>query len=192
MMWPMRSLALALLVSLSAACIKDKSVETMPPELLEDETLSEEERKKAAAKKREKEAAEAASKPAAPAPAEVTPPDDVAGPPDGAKKTAQGVFYVILRPGKGKVKPKEKSTVKVHYSGWTTNGKLFDSSVKRGEPAEFPVGALIPGWVEVLQMMVAGDKWRIWIPEELAYKGRAGAPQGMLVFDMELIEIVSL
>jgi FKBP-type peptidyl-prolyl cis-trans isomerase len=117
---------------------------------------------------------------------------DVAAPPANAKKTDKGVYYVVLNRGSGKQKPNAKSRVKVHYSGWTTDGKLFDSSVRRGKPALFPVGALIPGWVDVLQQMVVGDKWRIWIPEDLAYKGAAGAPEGMLVFEMELLEIVSL
>ena len=75
----------------------------------------------------------------------------------------------------------------VHYSGWTTDGKLFDSSVTRGETISFPLNRVIPGWTEGLQLMVAGEKRRFWIPENLAYNGAAGAPAGMLVFDVELI-----
>jgi peptidylprolyl isomerase len=77
--------------------------------------------------------------------------------------------------------------VTVHYSGWTTDGKLFDSSVARGEPTTFPLNRVIPGWTEGLQLMVVGERRRFWIPEKLAYKGAAGAPKGMLVFDVELI-----
>jgi len=181
----MRRVLFALVLCQGLACSKNDPIETVPPDLLVDETVPEDQRKKP------DKPAETTPQPA-PQPTEVATPDDVAAPPANAKKTAKGVYYVVLRAGTGKVKPKAKSTVKVHYSGWTTDGQLFDSSVRRGEPAEFPVGALIPGWVDVLQQMVAGDKWRVWIPEDLAYKGRAGAPQGMLVFEMELLEIVSL
>ncbi len=76
----------------------------------------------------------------------------------------------------------------VHYSGWTTDGKLFDSSVSRGQPASFPLGDVIKGWTEGVQLMVVGEKARFWIPEGLAYKGKS-APFGMLVFDIELLEI---
>ena len=81
------------------------------------------------------------------------------------------------------------STVTVHYSGWTTDGKLFDSSVVRGQPATFPLNRVIAGWTEGLQLMVVGEQRRLWIPEALAYKGAEGAPKGMLVFDVELIAI---
>ena len=116
-------------------------------------------------------------------------PADVAKPPGDAKHTEKGVFYKVLTAGKGGPKPTPQNTVKVHYSGWTTDGKLFDSSVKRGQPAEFPLGGVIAGWTDGLQVMSVGDKVRFWIPEELAYKGSPGKPQGMLVFDVELLEI---
>jgi FKBP-type peptidyl-prolyl cis-trans isomerase len=117
-------------------------------------------------------------------------PADVKRPPKDAKKTEKGVFYKILEPGKkGGAKPTETSRVTVHYSGWTTDGKMFDSSVTRGKPASFSLAGVIPGWTEGLQQLSLGDKARLWIPEELAYKGKAGAPQGMLVFDVELLEI---
>ena len=77
----------------------------------------------------------------------------------------------------------------VHYSGWTTDGKLFDSSVTRGKPATFGLDQVIKGWTEGLQLMVEGEKRRFWIPEKLAYGGKAGNPAGMLVFDVELLEI---
>ena len=93
----------------------------------------------------------------------------------------------VLKPGVGDVHPKRSSSVTVHYSGWTTDGKLFDSSVMRGKPATFRLNQVIPGWTEGLQLMVVGEQRRFWIPEKLAYKGAAGAPKGMLVFDVELI-----
>jgi FKBP-type peptidyl-prolyl cis-trans isomerase len=118
-------------------------------------------------------------------------PPDVAKPPADAKKTEKGVLYKVLKPGKGGPHPTAKDRVKVHYSGWTTDGKMFDSSVTRGTPAEFSLGGVIPGWTDGLQVMSVGDKVRFWIPEELAYKGSPGKPQGMLVFDVELLEIKS-
>ena len=118
-------------------------------------------------------------------------PEDVAAPPADAKKTAKGVSYKVLRPGTGKVHPRADQTVEVHYTGWTTDGEMFDSSVARGQPARFPLSGVIPGWTDGLQTMVVGEKTRFWIPEELAYKGRSGAPQGMLVFDVELLSIVA-
>ena len=75
----------------------------------------------------------------------------------------------------------------VHYTGWTTDGKMFDSSLVRGQPATFGLDQVIRGWTEGLQLMVEGEKRRFWIPEKLAYQGRKGAPAGMLVFDVELI-----
>jgi FKBP-type peptidyl-prolyl cis-trans isomerase len=116
-------------------------------------------------------------------------PKDVAAPPKSAKHTASGLAYQVLKKGTGKTHPTAASQVKVHYSGWTTDGKMFDSSVARGEPITFPLGGVIPGWTEGVQLMVEGEKTRFWIPEELAYKGRPGAPAGMLVFDVELLKI---
>ena len=143
----------------------------------------------------EKEAAppaEPAGDPGSPAsePGDIPAPPDVAAPPKDAKKTAKGVSYKVQKAGKGGPKPVATDTVKVHYTGWTTDGKMFDSSVQRGSPAEFPLGGVIPGWTDGLQVMSVGDKVRFWIPEELAYKGSPGRPQGMLVFDVELLEIV--
>ncbi len=116
-------------------------------------------------------------------------PEDVAAPPKDAQKTEKGVFYKVLTPGTGSDKPAATSTVSVHYTGWTTDGKMFDSSVTRGKPASFPLDRVIPGWTDGLQTMVVGQKSRFWIPQELAYQGRPGAPAGMLVFDVELLEI---
>jgi peptidylprolyl isomerase len=124
------------------------------------------------------------------APEAPTTPKDVAAAPKDAKKTASGLAYKKLKPGKGAKRPTAESMVEVHYSGWTTDGKMFDSSVSRGEPARFPLNGVIAGWTEGLQLMVEGEKTRLWIPEELAYKGKPGRPQGMLVFDVELIKIL--
>ena len=126
------------------------------------------------------------STPPAPPPA----PADVAAPPRDAKTTASGLAYTVLTEGSGTAVPTETSKVKVHYSGWTTDGKMFDSSIVRDKPATFPLNRVIAGWTEGLQLMNPGDKYRLWIPEELAYKGAPGKPAGMLVFDVELLEIV--
>ena len=116
-------------------------------------------------------------------------PKDVAGIPKNAKKTDSGLGSRVLKKGTGKEHPAATSVVTVHYTGWTTDGKMFDSSIVRGSPATFGLNQVIPGWTEGLQLMVAGEKRRLWIPEELAYKGRPGRPQGMLVFDVELLDI---
>jgi peptidylprolyl isomerase len=120
-------------------------------------------------------------------------PSDVAAPPKHATTTASGLAFVNLTKGSGKVHPFLRDRVRVHYSGWTTDGKLFDSSVARGEPTEFALDSVIKGWTEGVRLMVVGDKTRFWIPGELAY-GNApsgpGVPSGMLVFDIELLEIM--
>ena len=94
----------------------------------------------------------------------------------------------MLKEGTGGRHPKASNQVTVHYTGWTTDGKMFDSSVVRGEPATFPLDGVIPGWTEGVQLMYEGEKTRFWIPENLAYKGKS-APYGMLVFDVELMKI---
>jgi peptidylprolyl isomerase len=116
-------------------------------------------------------------------------PPDVAAPPKDAKRTASGLAYKVLKPGTGTTHPTATSQVTVHYSGWTTDGQMFDSSVARGEPATFGLNQVIPGWTEGVQLMVQGEKARFWIPEALAYKGQPGRPAGMLVFDVELLSI---
>ena len=115
-------------------------------------------------------------------------PADVKAPPADAMRTASGLSYVVLKEGTGGRHPKGSGGVTVHYTGWTTDGKMFDSSVVRGQPATFPVDGVIPGWTEGLQLMVEGQKMRFWIPENLAYKGQS-SPYGMLVFEVELIKI---
>jgi FKBP-type peptidyl-prolyl cis-trans isomerase len=119
-------------------------------------------------------------------------PTDVKAAPASAKKTASGLAYRVLTAGKGKVSPKATDAVSVHYSGWTPDGKMFDSSVTRGEPTSFPLNRVIKGWTEGVQLMKEGDKFRFWIPGDLAYGDkpkRPGAPAGPLVFDVELLEI---
>jgi peptidylprolyl isomerase len=120
--------------------------------------------------------------------ASVPAPPDVKAPPADAKKTASGLAYKVIKPGKGTKHPKSTDSVTVHYTGWTTDGKMFDSSVTRNEPATFPLNRVIAGWTEGVQLMVEGEKTRFWIPEALAYKGQR-PPLGMLVFDVELIKI---
>ena len=95
----------------------------------------------------------------------------------------------VIKAGTGKEHPGEADRVTVHYTGWTTDGKMFDSSIVRGTPATFGLNQVIPGWTEGLQLMVVGEERRLWIPEDLAYGGRPGRPQGMLVFDVELLDI---
>ena len=116
------------------------------------------------------------------------PPTDVKAPPADAKKTASGLAYKVLKEGVGGRHPRGSGAVMVNYTGWTTDGKMFDSSVVRGEPMTLQVDGVIPGWTEGLQLMYEGEKTRFWIPENLAYKGKS-APYGMLVFDVELIKI---
>ena len=110
-------------------------------------------------------------------------------PSDSAITTNSGLAYEVLVPGTGTVHPGPASTVTVHYTGWTTEGVVFDSSVARRRPATFPLNAVISGWTEGVQLMVVGEKTRFYIPEDLAYKGRPGAPAGMLMFDVELLAI---
>ena len=115
-------------------------------------------------------------------------PADVAAPPADAMKTPSGLASKVVNPGTGKVHPKRTDHVTVQYTGWTTNGKMFDSSIPRGQPATFPLDRVIPGWTEGVQLMVVGETRRFWIPEQLAYKGLR-EPRGMLVFDIELLKI---
>jgi hypothetical protein len=117
------------------------------------------------------------------------PPVDVAAPPPSATRTSSGLAYKVLATGAGKARPTATSSVVVHYTGWTTDGKMFDSSVQREQPAAFRLDQVIKGWTEGVALMVKGEKTRFWIPEELAYKGMPGAPQGMLVFEVELLDI---
>ena len=117
-------------------------------------------------------------------------PADVAAPPADAQKTASGLASKVLTPGAGTRQPRPNSQVTVHYTGWTTDGQMFDSSISRGETATFGLDQVIRGWTEGVQLMVEGEKRRFWIPSGLAY-GDHGRVRGMLVFDVELIKIES-
>lgn len=107
--------------------------------------------------------------------------------------TASGLQYEVLTAGEGD-KPTADSTVRTHYHGTLINGDVFDSSYDRGQPAEFPVGGVIKGWTEALQMMPVGSKWRLYVPHDLAYGERGAgasiAPYSTLIFDVELLAIV--
>lgn len=110
---------------------------------------------------------------------------------DGVKTTDSGLQYEIVEEGSGN-KPKEDSIVTVHYKGALIDGKEFDSSYGRGQPANFPVGGVIPGWQEALKLMNKGAKWKLFVPPELAYgdRSRPGIPaNSVLVFDVELLEV---
>ena len=124
-----------------------------------------------------------------PAPAAVPPPDDVAKPPADASKTSSGLASKVLQAGTGKARPNATDLATVHYTGWHTDGKMFDSSLSGAAPT-FPLDRVIMGWGEGVQLMVVGEKRRLWIPQELAYNGQPGRPAGMLVFDIELIDIM--
>lgn len=111
---------------------------------------------------------------------------------EGVIELENGLQYKIITAGKGK-KPAESDTVSVNYRGTLIDGTEFDSSYKRGEPVEFPVNRVIPGWTQILQMMEEGAKWQVYIPSELAYGERgAGAnigPNSTLIFDIELLKV---
>jgi FKBP-type peptidyl-prolyl cis-trans isomerase len=117
--------------------------------------------------------------------------NEFAAPPADALKTPSGLASKVLRVGLGQTHPSPQSTVTVHYTGWTADGKMFESSTTDGKPITFRVTEVIQGWVEGLQLMRVGEKRRFWIPGALAYDNnpRPDAPKGMLVFDIELIRI---
>ena len=105
-------------------------------------------------------------------------PPDVAAPPEDATREESGLATKVLQAGTGTTNPSPEQRVRVHYTGWQTNGDMFDSSVARGEPSEFGVTQVIPGWIEGLQLMVVGEKRRMWIPASMAYEGRPERPPG--------------
>ncbi len=112
---------------------------------------------------------------------------------EGVKTTASGLQYKVLKLGNGE-KPKATDKVKVHYTGKTIDGKVFDSSVERGTPAEFPLNGVIKGWTEGVQLMPVGSKFQFFIPYELAYgergAGKRIAPFSTLIFEVELLDII--
>jgi FKBP-type peptidyl-prolyl cis-trans isomerase FklB len=111
---------------------------------------------------------------------------------DGITVLASGLQYEVLTAGEG-AQPSGEDTVRTHYHGTLIDGSVFDSSYERGQPAEFPVGGVIAGWTEALQLMNCGSKWRLYVPSELAY-GEQGVgsipPHSVLVFDIELLEVL--
>ena len=174
--------ALPLVVSLLlAACGGAQSSETHRSS---DETAQGSHRNQATASEPEPE-------PATPRPTlSLDTPADVAAPPDDAEVTGSGLASRVLFEGDGTRHPVATDRVTVHYVGWRAeDGVLFDSSIARGEPVTLPLNGVIAGWTEGVQLMVEGEQRRFWIPTELAYRGRPGRPEGMLVFDVELIEI---
>ena len=111
---------------------------------------------------------------------------------EGVTVLASGLQFEVLVQGEG-AKPGADDHVRTHYHGTLIDGTVFDSSYERGQPAEFPVGGVIPGWVEALQLMNAGSKWRLHVPSELAYGAQAVGsipPHSVLVFDVELLDIL--
>jgi peptidylprolyl isomerase len=137
----------------------------------------------------------AAGKPAGPLVFDVTlldlptrAPDDVRTPPADALRTKGNISYKVLQPGTGTRHPTKTDTVLVNYTGWTTDGKMFDSSWTHGAPASLSLQNTIKGWQEGVPLMVEGEKMRFWIPERVAYEG-SQKPYGMLVFDIELVKI---
>ena len=111
---------------------------------------------------------------------------------EGVTVLPSGLQFEVLVSGEG-AKPGENDQVRTHYHGTLIDGSVFDSSYERGEPAEFPVNGVIPGWVEALQLMNTGSKWRLHVPSELAYGGQAAGsipPHSTLVFDVELLDIL--
>jgi peptidylprolyl isomerase len=133
-----------------------------------------------------------AAKPA-PEPSQIPAPADVAAAPADAEKTASGLASKVLQKGTGSEKPNAWDKVKVHYTGWMTDGKMFDSSVQRGQPAEFPLNGVIKGWTEAMQLMPIGSKWMLFIPSQLGYgdqgAGAAIPPASTLIFQVELLGI---
>jgi FKBP-type peptidyl-prolyl cis-trans isomerase len=118
-------------------------------------------------------------------------PPDVAAVPSSAKKTASGLAYRVLTPGTGTTHPGNTSTVTLNYTGWTPDGKAFDSTVLRGHPARLNLDHIIKGWAEGIQLMTKGEKARFWIPGSLAFGDtpkQQGAPAGPVVFDVELVD----
>ena len=179
-----RALLATSLASLLAACAEDPEPAFVTPRPAPRTEERGEERAEATPPPR------TPARPPAPEPGAIPAPPDVSAPPADAQRTPSGLATKVLQPGTGTARPGPQDGVTVHYTGWRAeNGEMFDSSVQRGEPATFTVDGVIAGWTEALQLMVAGEKRRLWIPASLAYEGNPRGPQGMLVFDVELLGI---
>lgn len=118
------------------------------------------------------------------------PPDDLKRAPKGAQRTPSGASTVRLSAGSGSEHPGPDSVVLVHYMGWTADGRSFDSSYNRGRPTAFPLDQIMPAFAETVQMMVAREKRRVWIPAAVARGNWVGSPKGPLVFEVELVRIL--
>ncbi len=116
--------------------------------------------------------------------AQIPAPDDVAAAPGDADVTGSGLASKVIQAGTGSAHPTATSNVRVHYTGWLTNGTMFDSSVSRGQPIEFPLDGVIDGWTEGVQLMVVGEKRRFWIPSDLGYGPQGFGIPGGAVFDI--------
>jgi peptidylprolyl isomerase len=117
-------------------------------------------------------------------------PPDVSGAPADAQKTASGLAYKVLEPGKGGDSPVNEDTVVLQYTGWTTDGKMFFSTHKKGKEKTVKLKQMLPGLAEGVKLMTVGERVRLWVPEKLANDGKPGKPAGMLVYDVELEKIV--
>jgi FKBP-type peptidyl-prolyl cis-trans isomerase len=111
--------------------------------------------------------------------------------PENAYRTSSGLRFVVFKRGKNTTHPLSSTTVTVHYEGYTSDKKIFDSSVKRGEPSSFELSQVVPGWREGVKLMTVGDSFRFWIEEKDAYRGAEGKPAGLLIFDVQLIAMES-
>jgi peptidylprolyl isomerase len=119
----------------------------------------------------------------------IPPPPDVAAPPDDAVRTASGLATRVLREGSGTAPPGPFDRVLLRYTGWTTDGKSLDTTERTGRPVWLDLPSALPGVAEALRMMVVGEARRLWIPEPLAYAGAPGKPSGMIVWEVEIVEI---
>ena len=118
-------------------------------------------------------------------------PADLTAPPNDAVKTPTGLISKMIKPGTSDEKPIATDVVTVNYTGWRSDGMMFDSSVARGQASTFPLDRVMAGWRECVIQMTIGETRRCWIPQALAYNGRAGRPSGTVVFDIELVEVRS-
>ena len=116
------------------------------------------------------------------------PPPEVGAPPADAVLTTTGLAYRVLARGSSGRRPGPGSRVLVNYTGWTTDGAIVDGAPMDGPPVPFTLSETMPGWQEGLRLMAKGDKFRFWIPASLAHRGAPGKPQGMLVYDIYLVD----
>jgi len=185
----MKPFALSVIVvALGAASFACSAVERADPPGSEIPPAAGGERTGSAGPLRDEPPATPPAKPAAPTPITTAAPSDVAAPPPDATRLPSGLAYKTLRKGDGAL-ANPSADVTVHYAGWTTDGALFDASVARGEPLRVGLTRVIEGWRVGVGSMQVGEVRRLWIPQELAYQGKAGAPAGTLVFDVELIAV---